>query len=156
MGMCASIQSTKKRETMLITNGPSSTVKVVHSLDGNLQEFRHPITAGHVLAEHPNTFFLCNSEEMLIDSHVPHVPDDEELQLGQIYFLMPISMANHPLSLQELCVLATTASSALEKAAEMRKKEKTVSFSDRRKTKSNRNARRNSKVDFQLALKKLD
>ncbi|GFS41190.1 hypothetical protein Acr_00g0072920 [Actinidia rufa] len=50
---------------------------------------------------------------MFLGSHAPHVTDGEELHLGQIYFVMPISKSETPLSLQDLCALAIKASAAL-------------------------------------------
>ncbi|XP_050104638.1 uncharacterized protein LOC126584232 [Malus sylvestris] len=50
---------------------------------------------------------------MDVDSYAPQVPEDEELQLGQIYFLMPLSQTKSSLSLQDLCSLAIKASAAL-------------------------------------------
>ncbi|XP_057493258.1 uncharacterized protein LOC130778783 [Actinidia eriantha] len=85
---------------------------MVIGLDGGLQEFKQPIKACYILSQNPKCF-LCSSETMFLGSHAPHVTDDEALQLGQIYFLMPISKSQTPLSLQDLCVLAIKASTAL-------------------------------------------
>ncbi|KAM7479254.1 hypothetical protein LguiA_027473 [Lonicera macranthoides] len=85
--------------------------KVIH-LDGRLQEFSHPMTARHVIDQNPNCF-LCSSEAMDINSRAPHVPMDEDLQLGQIYFLMPLSKSHKQLSLQDLGALAIKASTTL-------------------------------------------
>nr|XP_043620037.1 uncharacterized protein LOC122591873 [Erigeron canadensis] len=161
MGICASIQSSKNQQTFLITNGPKSssttTTKVINSIDGKLQEYRQPIKARHVLSDQlPNNtnYFLCNSEDMFVNCHVPHVPEDEDLQLGQIYFLMPVSKSLKPISLQELCVLAIKASLALKKNEEITKR--TTSFSGLRKRNGKLVKRSsNERVDFQLALKKL-
>ncbi|XP_076906711.1 uncharacterized protein LOC143562928 [Bidens hawaiensis] len=140
MGLCASIQYSKNKPTLLINNGPSTTTKVINSIDGKLLEFRQPITASHVLSGHLNTFFLCSSENMFVNWHVPHVAADEELQPGQIYFIMPVSKLQRPLSLQELCLLAVKASSALETSSEMKRIGRTMSFGGR---------------TFQLAVKKV-
>ncbi|KAK9077296.1 hypothetical protein SSX86_005633 [Deinandra increscens subsp. villosa] len=94
----------------------SSTVKVIHSGDGRLQEFRQPIRACHVLSGHPAAF-LCSSDTMFVGCHVPQLPGNEELQMGQIYFVMPLSKSNNRLSLQELCSLAIKAGSALQSKA---------------------------------------
>ncbi|KAK9988195.1 hypothetical protein SO802_028434 [Lithocarpus litseifolius] len=89
----------------------SSTAKIIH-LDGNLQQLKQPIKAGHIFSQNPYCF-LCSSDSMFIDAHVPQVPKDEELQLGKIYFLMPLSQSHKPLCLQELCAVALKASTAL-------------------------------------------
>ena len=108
MGICASSQYTSKGRIAL--NWPS-TAKIIH-LDGTLQELRDPIKAGNILSQNPDCF-LCSSESMYINSHVPLIPQNEELQLGQIYFLMPLSNSHEPLSLQDLCTLAIKAHAAL-------------------------------------------
>ncbi|KAL5855750.1 hypothetical protein ACOSQ4_005552 [Xanthoceras sorbifolium] len=92
----------------------SSTAIIIHHLGGKLQELRLPTKAGHVLSQNPNCF-LCSSDSMQIDSPLPHMKEDEEFQLGQIYFLMPLrkSQLAPPLSLPELCALAIEASSLL-------------------------------------------
>ncbi|PWA68008.1 hypothetical protein CTI12_AA101380 [Artemisia annua] len=112
MGSCASCDLTTKGERRVMGNW-SSTVKVIDAGDGRLQEFQQPIRARHVLHNHPSTF-LCSSDTMFVDCFVPHVPGDEELQIGQIYFLMPFTKSNKPLSLQELCSLVVKACSALQ------------------------------------------
>ncbi|KAJ0077633.1 hypothetical protein Patl1_36309 [Pistacia atlantica] len=45
----------------------------------------------------------------------PISPGEEQLQPGQIYFLLPLSKSQEPLTLQDLCSLAIKASSALPK-----------------------------------------
>ena len=108
MGICVSYQYTINDVSSLTW---SSTAKIIH-LDGKLQQFKQPIKAGHIISQNPNCF-LCSSDSMFIDAHVPQVPEDEELQLGEIYFLMPLSQSHKPLSLQELCALALKTSTAL-------------------------------------------
>ncbi|KAK2665239.1 hypothetical protein Ddye_003813 [Dipteronia dyeriana] len=118
MGNCASPEYTNKNKNgggnsknMMMIEFWQSTAKIIH-MDGRLQEIRQPIKAGHVISQYPKTF-LCSSESMYVDSVLPHVAEDEELQMGQIYFLMPLSKSHVPLTLQELCSLAIKASSAL-------------------------------------------
>lgn len=109
LGACASSRCTNKAGEGL--KWPSSKAKIIH-LDGRLQEFKQPIKASHVLSQNPKCF-ICNSELMCIDSHLPQMAADEELQLGQIYFLMPLNKSQLPFSLQDLCELAIKASAAL-------------------------------------------
>lgn len=92
-----------------ISAAPSA--KVV-DLDGRLQEFRRPVTAAEVLSLHRNCY-LCCSDAMFINSSAPQLEGDHVLQIGQIYFLMPLSKLLTPLSLQDLCALAIVASKAL-------------------------------------------
>ncbi|KAJ9135565.1 hypothetical protein P3X46_032735 [Hevea brasiliensis] len=110
MGNCASPQHARKGSIIFSLNW-QSTAKIVHT-DGTLQEFKQPIRANRILSQNPNCF-LCSSDSMYVNCHLPHVADHEELQLGQIYFLMPLSKSHALLSLQELGALAIKASSAL-------------------------------------------
>lgn len=73
---------------------------------------RHPVKAGHILSQNPNCF-LCSSESMKIDSIVPQISSDRELELGEIYFLIPLAKSHLPLSLTDLCALAAKANVAL-------------------------------------------
>ncbi|KAI4327531.1 hypothetical protein L6164_019980 [Bauhinia variegata] len=88
-----------------------STIMVI-DLEGRIKEFKQAIEAKLIISQNPNCF-LCNSESMYIGTSIPRVPDEEVLRPGQIYFLIPLSQANKPLSLPALCDLAIKASSAL-------------------------------------------
>ena len=88
-----------------------STIMVI-DLEGRIKEFKRPIPASFVLLQNPNCY-LCNSESMYLGTCLPRVPDDDELQPGQIYFLIPLSLSRQPLCLPLLCDLAIKASSAL-------------------------------------------
>ncbi|KAI9123378.1 hypothetical protein K1719_004678 [Acacia pycnantha] len=107
MGTSASSQCKKK-------DGNFSwkfTVSIVH-FDGKLQQWKQPLKAEYVLSQNPNCF-ICSSDSMYIGSLLPHVDRSEELQVGQIYFLMPLSKSHIPLSFQELGALAIKAHKAL-------------------------------------------
>lgn len=106
MGVCASSQHSNAS----LTNWPF-TAKIIHT-DGRLQELRHPVKASHILNQNPNCF-LCSSESMKIDSIVPQISSDRELELGEIYFLIPLKKAHLPISLTDLCSLAAKANVAL-------------------------------------------
>ncbi|KDP31829.1 hypothetical protein JCGZ_12290 [Jatropha curcas] len=106
MGACASSQSEIRSRSP-----SSSTIKIIDN-DGKLQELKQPIKAGDITAKNPDSF-LCSSESMYLGMCIPHVPEEEELQLDQIYFLLPQCQAHKPLSLPHLCSLAVKASSAL-------------------------------------------
>ncbi|CAH9124358.1 unnamed protein product [Cuscuta epithymum] len=102
-------RSTKRKSDKPAVAGVAILVK----LDGKAQEFWQPaVRAGDILSENPNCI-LCSSEALNVDSPVEPLAGDEELQLGQLYFLLPIGKSHLPLSLHDLCVLAVTASAAL-------------------------------------------
>ncbi|XVE82701.1 hypothetical protein DITRI_Ditri16bG0027000 [Diplodiscus trichospermus] len=118
MGACASSTSSSKSGKTVVGGSSrfrrsSAAAKVVH-IDGRVQELRQPIQAKSIISQNPNCF-LCSSESMSIGTCVPQVPDDEELQPGTIYFLLPLSQSHKPLSLPDLCSLAIKASSGLPK-----------------------------------------
>ncbi|KAL2348452.1 hypothetical protein Fmac_002452 [Flemingia macrophylla] len=92
-----------------------ATAKVVLH-DGRLQEFPYPVKVSFLLQKYP-TFFICNSDEMDFDDAVSAVHEDHLLQLGQLYFALPLSRLGHPLQPHEMAALAVKASSALMKTA---------------------------------------
>ena len=111
MGVCASSQYTRNYEYGRSLSSWPHTAKIVH-IDGSLQELSHSVRAHQILSQNPNAF-LCSWETMYVDKQATHVGSEEDLQLGQIYFLMPISQSREPLSLHDLCALAVKASTAL-------------------------------------------
>ncbi|KAJ9170796.1 hypothetical protein P3X46_018874 [Hevea brasiliensis] len=114
MGSCASSQS--QNTTKHHASSPS-TIKVIHC-DGKLLELKQPTKASYIKTQNPN-FFLCSSESMSVGTYVPEVSGEEDLQPGQIFFLLPLSQAHKPLSLPDLCALAAMASSSLGKASKL-------------------------------------
>ncbi|KAL7236712.1 hypothetical protein ACSBR1_019922 [Camellia fascicularis] len=126
MGVCTS-QFTRRCGT---TKYPPTAMII--DMDANLQEFKQPIKAYHILSQNPNSF-LCSSETMYVGSRALHVPYDEELQPGQTYFLMPLPTKSQqtPLSLQDLCALAIKASTALNNSVKVLATTKTLPFSDK-------------------------
>ncbi|GMI68869.1 hypothetical protein like AT3G50800 [Hibiscus trionum] len=118
MGACVSSTSSSKSAKTVGGGGSSvfkrssAAAKVVH-VEGRVQEFRQSVQAKNIVAQNPG-HFLCSSESMSIGTCVPHVPDEEELQPGQIYFLLPLSQSDKPLSLPDLCSLAIKASAGLD------------------------------------------
>lgn len=107
MGICTSTQYTSKGGN----HSWQATVNIVH-IDGRLQQLKESIKAWHVLAENPNCFICC-SESMYVGSPMPPVAPNQELQLGHIYFLVPLPKSRVPLSLQDLGALAIKANAAL-------------------------------------------
>uniref|UniRef100_A0A7N0UMG1 Uncharacterized protein n=1 Tax=Kalanchoe fedtschenkoi TaxID=63787 RepID=A0A7N0UMG1_KALFE len=105
MGICSSVDAAS-----------AVTAKLVLP-DGRLQEFSQPIRATYVLQRLKSpAFFICNSDEMDFNDVVSALGDDEELQLGQLYFLLPLSLLRRPLKAAEMAELAVMASAALMKS----------------------------------------
>ncbi|MED6168357.1 hypothetical protein PIB30_010980 [Stylosanthes scabra] len=107
MGTCASSQFTNETGKQPW----KSSVNIIH-MDGKLEQYKEPIKAEHALFKNPSCF-LCSSEKMYVGSVLPRVDPNEDLQLDQIYFFVPLSKSHVPLSLEELCVLAIKANAAL-------------------------------------------
>ncbi|OIT25112.1 PREDICTED: uncharacterized protein LOC109216048 [Nicotiana attenuata] len=100
MGICSSCESTSVATAKLILQ------------DGRLQEFSYPIKASYLLQKDPN-IFICNSDEMEFGDIVSAINSDEELQLGQLYFALPLNRLKRKLKAEEMAELAVKASSAL-------------------------------------------
>ncbi|KAL8266244.1 hypothetical protein R6Q59_003588 [Mikania micrantha] len=115
MGICTSCQSTY-----------AVTGKLVLP-DGRLQEFFQPTKASYFLHKNPNTF-ICDSDEMDFDDVVSPIKDDEELQPGQLYFVLPIKRLNLPLQPEEMAALAVKASAALAAKCGGCRRSKGISF----------------------------
>ncbi|KAL2499759.1 hypothetical protein Adt_25309 [Abeliophyllum distichum] len=103
MGICSSCESSSVVTAKLIFD------------DGRLQEFSYPVKVSYVLQKNP-TCFICNSDEMDFDDVVSAVSDDEVLQLGQLYFALPLSRLKRRLKAEEMAALAVKASLALTKS----------------------------------------
>ncbi|XP_056160989.1 uncharacterized protein LOC130135551 [Syzygium oleosum] len=125
MGNCAAPQITRNGGLPMTTHhqgwssSSPSTVKLIN-MDGRLQEFTQTMKASHLLSQNPDCF-LCSSESMFIDTIVPQIHEEEDLCLGQLYFLLPLSMSRVPLSFRELCLLAIKASAVLESSSSSRR-----------------------------------
>ncbi|XP_022947655.1 uncharacterized protein LOC111451454 [Cucurbita moschata] len=91
-----------------------STAKLILS-DGTLLEYSYPVKVSYVLHKDPASF-ICNSDDMDFNDVVTAVDDDDELQLGQLYFALPLEKLNKPLHAEDMAALAVKASSALMKA----------------------------------------
>ncbi|KAL1563246.1 hypothetical protein AAHA92_05733 [Salvia divinorum] len=101
MGICSSCESTSC----------VATAKLILE-DGRLQEYSYPVRVSYVLQKYPASF-ICNSDDMGFDDVASAVSEDEELQLGQIYFALPLTRLNRRLLPQDMAALAVKASSAL-------------------------------------------
>ncbi|KAG2244891.1 hypothetical protein Bca4012_022323 [Brassica carinata] len=100
MGICSSSESLQVATAKLIL------------LDGRMMEFTKPVKVGYVLLKNPMCF-ICNSDDMEFDEALSAISADEELQLGQIYFALPLRYLRQPLQAEEMAALAAKANSAL-------------------------------------------
>nr|XP_043634438.1 uncharacterized protein LOC122605546 [Erigeron canadensis] len=100
MGICSSCDATSVATAKLVLH------------DGSLQEFSYPVKVSNLLQKHP-TIFICNADEMEFDDVVSPVSEQETLQLGQLYFALPLNRLRKPLQPEEMAALAVKATSAL-------------------------------------------
>ncbi|KAM0856404.1 hypothetical protein ACQ4PT_049206 [Festuca glaucescens] len=94
----------------------AATAKVV-GLDGSMAQYAAPVTAREALGNDERnqneSVFLCSSDELRFDAPPHALADEEELQPGWLYFVLPVSMLRLALSGHEMAALAVKASSAL-------------------------------------------
>ncbi|XP_047051751.1 uncharacterized protein LOC124657209 [Lolium rigidum] len=93
-----------------------TTAKVV-GLDGSMTQYAAPVTARDALGDDKSgqgaLVFLCSSDELSFDTPPRALADEEALQPGWLYFVLPVSMLRLALSGHEMAALAVRASSAL-------------------------------------------
>ncbi|XP_042506732.1 uncharacterized protein LOC122083108 [Macadamia integrifolia] len=105
MGICGSCEATTS----------VATAKLILQ-DGQLQEFPYPVKVSEVLQKNPSCF-ICNSDEMDFDDFVSAINEEEVLQPGQLYFVLPLSRLKYPLQAEEMAALAVKASLALSRSS---------------------------------------
>lgn len=100
-------------KTTSLMMGSMATVKLI-LLNGELQEFSAPIKVGN-LVDISKDSFICNSEDMEFDGIVNAINGDEELQVGQLYFELPLCRLTRPLQPEEMASLAVKANAGLQR-----------------------------------------
>ncbi|KAM0861806.1 hypothetical protein ACQ4PT_045660 [Festuca glaucescens] len=93
-----------------------ATVKVV-DMDGSMAQYAAPITAREALRDDERRrgapVFLCSSDEIRFDAPPRALADEEALQPGWLYLVLPMSMLPLTLTGNDMAALAVRASSAL-------------------------------------------
>ncbi|RRT67286.1 hypothetical protein B296_00024698, partial [Ensete ventricosum] len=112
MGNCAPVSSAKGGQQQWLR-----TAKVIRA-DGKMEEYETAVPAGHVVARSPG-YYVCSGEAMQVGARPPVVGEGEQLQPGQLYFLLPLSYSRRPLSLPDLCLFAAKASAALRQPSSL-------------------------------------
>ncbi|XP_076899738.1 uncharacterized protein LOC143553683 [Bidens hawaiensis] len=112
----------------------SSSALVILST-GDLRPYATPVLVSDVL-QTDSSFFVCNSDSLAYDEHIKPLDAQDELDAGQIYFVLPVSKLRNPLGASEMAALAVKASVALNSKA----------MSSRSKAKKNNNNSKRSKV----------
>lgn len=94
-------------------------IRVVY-LNGEVEAFPVPVSAKQLLQNHPR-HFICISRD-LYGAICPSVQPEEELQLGELYFLLPLSALEPAQNLVTLAArLYAAARKEASKAAQRRR-----------------------------------
>ncbi|XP_010537254.1 PREDICTED: uncharacterized protein LOC104812024 [Tarenaya hassleriana] len=118
MGGCVSVGQSGRES--------SPTAKIV-TVNGDLREYNVPVMASQVVeaesaaassSSRSTSYFICNSDSLYYDDFIPAIESDEELQADQIYFVLPISRRQKPLTASDMAALAVKASVAIQNANE--------------------------------------
>ncbi|XP_011041117.1 PREDICTED: uncharacterized protein LOC105137174 [Populus euphratica] len=101
------------------------TAKVI-SIHGDLREYYLPAFVSQVLqaeiassssSSSSSSWFLCNSDLLLYDEHIPALDSEVPLHADQIYFVLPKSKLQHRLTSSDMATLAVKASLALRNSS---------------------------------------
>lgn len=93
---------------------PSNTVKVV-SWNGSVQELQRRVKAAELMLENPQ-HFVCHANSLQIGRRINPLTADEELEVGYLYFLLPMAKLKSVLSGTDMASLAFKANSAMKAA----------------------------------------
>ncbi|KAI3473918.1 hypothetical protein Pfo_028112 [Paulownia fortunei] len=95
----------------------SNVVVKVLSSDGRLMIYtRAPVKAAEIMLENPGQF-LCESIHLKVGQRIPGICAEEELERGQVYFLLPMEMLYSVLTNEEMKCLNQKASKGMKQAA---------------------------------------
>jgi len=89
--------------------------KVILS-DGTLTEFGEQIKAEEIILQNPE-HFLCDSDSMYVDRYMVAVNPEEKLEMGQLYFLLPLRKLHYVLSVSDMAAMLRSANSAIRSTA---------------------------------------
>jgi hypothetical protein len=111
MGACNSCEATAVTPRYTCTPAEARMVLA----DGALRRFPGGTRASQAEKATALTgaWFLCCADGLELGAAVAAVGDDEELQPGQLYFVLPAAMRRRPLEAEEMAALAVRASTAL-------------------------------------------
>lgn len=109
-------------DSSIMGNGVSCTPSILYSssslvrvlfMDGKIQIFNKPIKAVEIMVDNPNQF-LCNSSSLKVGHRIPGLAEDDDLELRQFYFLLPMDLLYSVLTSEEMSALSYRASKAIK------------------------------------------
>ncbi|CAA7396014.1 unnamed protein product [Spirodela intermedia] len=80
-------------------------VKLIRA-DGGVEVYHRAVSASELMSEHPR-HLLCRSDAFTIGQRIPAIPEEEVLQPGEAYFLLPVHFFQSVLSFVTLSRAAT-------------------------------------------------
>lgn len=89
-------------------------VKLVHS-NGLIEEFLRPVKAGELLVDYPE-HFICHAEslsQLMMGTScglLASLSEEDEMDIGHIYFLLPKRMLDSPLTRTDIAALISKSS----------------------------------------------
>ncbi|XP_037431437.1 uncharacterized protein LOC119297972 [Triticum dicoccoides] len=116
MGACNSCEATAVAAVTGASAVGEATAARVVLADGQLQRFPGGTRASQAMkaaAAPAGACFLCSADGLELGGAVAAVLGDEELQPGQLYFVLPAAMRRRALQAEEMAALAIRASAAL-------------------------------------------
>lgn len=88
------------------------TARIIFS-DGTLNEFGKNVKAEKIIVQNPG-HFLCDSDTLFVDRYMVAVDSDEELKMGQLYFLLPLRKLHYVLSVSDMAMMLRRANLAIK------------------------------------------
>ncbi|XP_057868985.2 uncharacterized protein LOC131075988 [Cryptomeria japonica] len=102
MGICISSQSNESQPTANLI-----------LMDGRIEVFSEPLKCKEILQQYPG-HFICSSDGLYIGRKIFDVLEEaDQLQVGQLYFLLPIHKLEYVLTDSDMAALLLKANSAV-------------------------------------------
>ncbi|GLJ14956.1 hypothetical protein SUGI_0244080 [Cryptomeria japonica] len=90
--------------------------------NGVMKEFREPIKAGEIIKQNPG-YFLCHWDSLHIDKFMVSVNSKDVLELGELYFLLPLRKLQYVLSVSDMAAMVFKANSAINQMISSRERD---------------------------------
>ncbi|THG09648.1 hypothetical protein TEA_014592 [Camellia sinensis var. sinensis] len=97
MGCCFSSRSSSSSTTLL------KIIRVVH-MNGHVEDFEHSVTVGEVIGKPPR-HFVCTRAQLVSGEPKP-LKQETQLELGNVYFMLPYSTIQSDVSPVDLASIA--------------------------------------------------
>nr|ABK21767.1 unknown [Picea sitchensis] len=118
MGSCVSSTAT--------SSVPAATAKLI-LMDGSILEFSEVVRSQEILQEYPG-HFICNSDGLYAGRNISQVlRDDDQLQIGQLYFLLPQRKLQFVLTDSDMASLLFKISTAWQSAQKKKRQSRRLS-----------------------------